>query len=128
MKAKYLGVPDDLVDEIVDEILSEKVKSLKSESKIHKAEEPFLDSEMSELSKLKPRIQNLENRIEKHAHDYKTTAIEVERQIVDKFSELEQENEKRLMYLQGQVEALRTAMIKLSNELKQLKESISSQK
>ncbi len=120
-----LGVTDELVDEIVEEILTEtKAEKLSSVTK----PEIFLDSNVPENVKLKTRLQNLENRIEKHVHDYKTTAIEVERQIVDKFSEFEHENEKRLIYLQGQVEALRTAMIRLSNEVKQFKESISSQK
>ena len=104
-----------------------KVKPVSVRSR-SKEPEALLDSSVSDAVKLKSRIQYLENRIEKHVHDYKTTAIEVERQIVDKFSELEQDNDKRLIYLQGQIESLRDGMIRLSNELKQLKESISSQK
>jgi len=133
MKAKSLDVPDELVDEIVEEVLSETMGKTQLEiptkkPKLKEPEETLLDSNVSDLVKLKSRIQYLENRIEKHVHDYKTTAIEVERQISDKFSEFEQENEKRLIYLQGQLEALRTAMIKFSNEFKQSKESISLQK
>jgi len=126
MKAKDIDIPDDLVDEIVDEILEETKAPVEqlSTKKTKIKEESFLDSEVPDSVKLKSRIQYLENRIEKHVHDYKTTAIEVERQISDKFSEFEQENEKRLMYLQGQLEALRTAMIKLSNEFKQSKEGV----
>lgn len=123
-------IPNELVDEIVEEIVSETLAKKSTSDNVTKfkpKEELFLDSDASEL-KLKSRIQFLENRIEKHVHDYKTTAIEVERQINDKFSELEQENEKRLIYLQGQLEALRNAMIRLSNEFKQFKESISLQK
>ena len=133
MVNKGLDVPDDLIDEIVEEVLSETMEKPSSETptkkpKLKEPEEMLLDSNVSDLAKLKPRVQYLENRIEKHVHDYKTTAVEVERQISDKFSEFEQENEKRLIYLQGQLEALRTAMIKLSNEFKQSKESISTQK
>lgn len=133
MVNKNLDVPDELVDEIVEEVLSETMGKPLSEiptkkPKLKEPEEMLLDSNVSDVVKLKSRIQYLENRIEKHVHDYKTTAIEVERQIVDKFSEFEQENEKRLIYLQGQLEALRTAMIKFSNESKQSKESISTQK
>ncbi len=124
MKVKsQLEVPDELVDEIVDEILTESEHKKSTEMSL--AKDKFLDDDSP---KIKLRLQNLENRIEKHVHDYKTTAIEVERQIVDKFSEFEQENEKRLIYLQGQLGALREAMIKLSNEFKQFKESISSHK
>lgn len=118
-----MEVPDELVDEIVEEILAETED--KKSAEIPLAKEKFLDNDSP---KIKSRLQNLENRIEKHVHDYKITAIEIERQIVDKFSEFEQENEKRLIYLQGQLEALREAMIRLSNEFKQSKESISSQK
>lgn len=128
MKAKsQIDVPDEMVDEIVEEILSETM-SKKSSPKTKVEEDTLLDSNVPELIKLRTRIQNLENRIEKHVHDYKTTAIEVERQIVDKFSEVEQQYEKQLIYLQGQIEVLRNAMIKLSNEFRLFKESISSQK
>ena len=124
MKIKSrLEVPDELVDAIVDEILTE--SQHKKSTEISLTEAKFLDDDSP---KIKSRLQNLENRIEKHVHDYKTTAIEVERQIVDKFSEFDQENEKRLIYLQGQLEALREAMIRLSNEFRKSKESISSQK
>ena len=133
MVNKNLEVPDELLDEIVEEVLSETMGKPSSEAptkkpKLKEPEEMPLDGNVSDVVKLKSRIQYLENRIEKHVHDYKTTAIEVERQISDKFSEFEQENEKRLIYLQGQLEALRTAMIKFSNEFKQSKESISTQK
>ena len=133
MVNKNLDVSDELVNEIVEEVLSETMGKPSSETptkkpKLKEPEEMLQDSNVSDVVKLKSRIQYLENRIEKHVHDYKTTAIEVERQIVDKFSEFEQENEKRLIYLQGQLEALRTAMIKFSNEFKQSKESISTQK
>ncbi len=133
MVNKNLDVPDELVDEIVEEVLAETMEKASSETPTKKykpkeQEETLLDNNLSDAVKLKPRIQYLENRIEKHVHDYKTTVIEVERQIVEKFSEFEQENEKRLIYLQGQLEVLRTAMIKLSNEFKQSKESISPQK
>lgn len=121
-------VPNELVDEIVEEILAETKAKKTVEIKSKPKDNSLVDSYLPEPSNLKLRIQNLENRIEKHIHDYKTTAIEVERQIVDKFSEFEQENEKRLIYLQNQLEALRSAMIRVSNEFKRSKESISSQK
>ncbi|MBI2034874.1 MAG: hypothetical protein HYT11_04045 [Candidatus Levybacteria bacterium] len=125
-----LNVPDELVDEIVEEILSEtkSKKPMGTAGKPKQKDELLLDGDLPDVSKLKLRLQYLENRIEKHVHDYKTTAIETERQIVDKFSEFDQENEKRLMYLQNQLEALRNAMIRLSNEFKQFRESISTQK
>lgn len=131
-----LAIPNELVDEIVDEILSEttdktpqpeNIKKPRTEPRKPESEE-LLDSDAPDFIKLKSRLQYLENRIEKHVHDYKTTAIEVERQIAEKFSELDQGTEKQLIYLQGQLEALRTAMIKLSNEFKQSKENISPQK
>lgn len=124
MKPKsHLEVPSELVDEIVEEILAETPKlNPKPE------EEDFVDGGDLEISKLRLRIQNLENRIERHTHDYKTTAIEAERQISEKASEVEHQYEQQLMYLQSQIEALRTAMIRLSNEFKKFKESISLQK
>ena len=128
MKAKGMNIPEELVDEIVNEILEETKPKMRSEAKPKAIKEDNLLEDGTDTVKLKSRIQYLENRIEKHVHDYKIGAVEVERQISSKFSEFEQETEKQLIYLQGQLESLRTAMIRLSSEFKQFKESISSQK
>ncbi len=121
-------VPEELVDEIVEEILTEVKPEMQPEFKPSKTRKEDLLGDTVDIVKLKTRLQYLENRIEKHVHDYKIGAVEVERQIASKFSEFEEGTEKQLIYLQGQLEALRTAMIKMSNEFKQSKESISSQK
>lgn len=129
MKAKEMEIPEGLVDEIVEEILEEtKPNMLSAPKPSKKLKETDLLEDSVDAVKLKSRLQYLENRVEKHTHDYKISAIEVERQIASKFSEFEQDTEKQLIYLQSQLEYLRTAMIKISNEFKQFKESISSQK
>ncbi len=130
MKAKDLNISDELVDEIVEEILAETSVGKPSETKtssVKKFKPEELYDGASDL-KEKSRMPSFENRAEKTIYDYKTTAIEIERQITEKFTEFEQENEKRLMYLQNQLESLRTAMIRLSSDLKQLKEGVSTQR
>ncbi len=121
MKGKsQVGVSNELVDEIVDEIISE------TKPNAYPREEHIFNNDSSELARLKVRLQNIENRIEKHIHDYRTTAIEAERQLSLKADEIEQEYQGQLTHLQSQVETLRSAMIRLGNEFRQFKESISS--
>ena len=77
-----------------------------------------------EIIKLKNRIANLEDRLEKYINSFKIVAVEVERELTEKWEELNKENEKQNIELRGQIEDLRGALIRLSNELKNIKETI----
>lgn len=105
-------ITDSLVEEIVDEILkTEKI-----------VEGDGVKSD--DVSRLKNRISNLENRLEKFISNFKTVVVEVDRQLTEKWEELNKGEEKRVLSLQGQIEDLRTALIRLSNELKSIREVI----
>lgn len=107
-------VNSELVDEIVDEIL----KSRDVENYGGKG------SGSNEILKLKNRTASLEDRLNKYINNFKTVAVEVERELTEKWEELNRENERQTIELQGQIEDLRTALIRLSNEMKNIKESI----
>ena len=66
----------------------------------------------------------MENRLEKFISNFKTVVVEVDRQLTEKWEELNKGEEKRVLSLQGQIEDLRTALIRLSNELKSIREVI----
>jgi chromosome segregation ATPase len=104
-----LAVDDELVDEIVDEVL--------------KSQRPF-KSKSDEIGKLKARIADLEHKLDKYISSFKLNATESVRRISEVDETLTSENEKQLIALQGQLNDLRTAMIRLSNEVKKLKEKL----
>ena len=113
---KKLAVDDELIDSIVEEVLKGKAP------RITEKQEKFPTDD-----KLPSRIAALENRLEKYIENYKINATELERQITERYEELNEENEKRVLQLQSQIETLRTAMIKLSNELKAMKSTQTGQ-
>ncbi len=106
-------IDSELVDEIVDEILKSK--------DITDGGNP---SGPKEIVKLQNRIANLENRLEKYINSFRTVAVEAERNLTEKWEDLIRENERQTIKLQGEIEDLRTALIRLSNEMKNIKEVI----
>lgn len=106
----------DLVEEIANEI-TETILSSRNYENLQKRN-------FAEIVKLKNRIKNLEQRLEKHINNYKITATEIERQITERTENSNQEIEKRIANLIGQIEDLRSAMIRLSNEIKKIKEEV----
>jgi len=112
-------IDDELVDGIVDEILD----SMKKE-KIPVKADAFQRRNLSEIVRLQARIANLENRVEKFVRNFKISATESVRQISETERGLEEENEQQIMQLQGQIENLRTAMIRLGSEVKRLKDAL----
>ncbi len=105
-------ITDSLVEEIVDEILKTE-KIVEGDG-----------TKSDDVSRLKNRISNLENRLEKFINNFKTVVVEVDRQLTEKWEELNKGEEKRVLSLQGQIEDLRTALIRLSSELKSIREVI----
>jgi predicted nucleic acid-binding Zn-ribbon protein len=51
-------------------------------------------------------------------------AVEVERLITERAETLNKENQQQIAHLQGQIEDLRSAMIRLSNKVKEISEKI----
>ena len=115
MNLKHI-IDDKLLDEVVEELMkSENLTALKKPDGQY----------TSDLGKMKSRIDNIESRLEKYVKSFKIVAMEVERQLVEKNEELNKEREQRVLKIQGHVEDLRTAMIRLSNEVKRIKDALS---
>lgn len=129
MKVSVLGqekLMEDLVDELADMVSNS--RKLADILKITQENELIQNKNLKETDKLKERISILENRIDKYANSFRIFAIEVERELSEKYRSLEEDNEKRVVHLQGQLENLRTAMIKLSSEVKGLKDILAPSK
>lgn len=122
-KLEDAQVDDELIDEIADEILD----SLKRDQPTFKIGD-LQRRNLSGMVKLQTRITNLENRVEKCIKSFKINATESVRQISETERSLENENEQQTIRLQGQIEDLRMAMIRLSNEVKRIREILSPSK
>jgi predicted secreted protein len=117
VKKESLEIDDEFIDSVVDEV----VKSMK-----HKAEkltEGQKKAYWEEIVKLRSRVATLENRVEKYISSFKTNSVENVRNMSQISEELSSESEKQILDLQTQLEALRTAMIRLSSEVRKIKES-----
>ena len=133
---------DQVADEIVETLLSSTVDDSKRLKKGKKgkitggkiksgktkrlaardaSKERGLDKKnLIEIAKLKNRMVALENRTDKYVKNFRIAAIEAGRLVSEKAEEARKENEQLLMNLQDHIEDLRTAMIKLSNNVKRL--------
>lgn len=124
---------DQLADEIAELLIDyvnaknepQKSPKIAAEAKIATegkiAEAGGLDKRnLIEIAKLKNRVSSLEHRVEKYIKNLELSAIESGRLTSEKSEEIKDENEQMLLNLQGQVEELRTAMIRLSNQVKRI--------
>jgi len=129
--AKEGKTADQIADEIVELLLSSAAsadskrfeKFGKIKTKIGGLKTNALERRnLMEIVKLKSRINSLENRVEKYIRNFKISATESNRLVSEKTENLGEGIEERILNLQGQIEKLRTAMIRLSSEVKNLKE------
>jgi len=122
---------DQLADEIADILIDyvnaksdlKTVKGFKKPEKTKKGAVKVSGLErrnLMEIAKLKNRMAALENRMEKFIKSFKLSSIEAGRLVSEKAEEARDENEQILFDLQGQIEDLRDAMVKLSNAVKKL--------
>jgi len=112
-----------MVDEIADEVVELISNSEKLSDMLRMAGESgaIQKRNLSEINSLKERVAAMENRIEKYIGSFKITATEIEREMTEKFEMLDNETELKIMRLQEQIEAIRSMVNKLSNELKKIK-------
>ena len=111
---RKLQIDDNMVDEIVNEILEEGIPQ---------KSQPISNALDDRVSRnIQARVEALENRFGKYMNNYKTTAIELERQITEKAEEFNREQEKQLVHLRAQLDDLRMALIRLNNEFKSFRE------
>lgn len=120
MNKKQIEIDDRLVDEIVGEII-DSMKKGQPAAKFDGAQMQYIN----EIARLKARIVNLENRVEKYVGNFKINATESARKISETESSLQENYEHQIIALQGQLENLRTAMIRLSGEVKRIKDILS---
>ena len=121
---------DEMADEIVELILSsvaavdskklERIKRGGREATKSTKTGTMGRKTLMEILRLKNRINALENRMEKYIKNFKIASIEANRLISEKAEEARDENEQMLFDLQGQIEDLRAAMTRLSNEVRKL--------
>ena len=103
-------VDSEMVNEIVDEIISELKSADKSGQKSVQTTIP-----QSELVKLRVQLENLQNAFE-------VDEVEIERQVTENFEKLSDQLESKVAGLEQQINDLRTALIRLSGEIRKLKE------
>jgi len=70
---------------------------------------------------MKQRISALETKIDKKLVDFEIILNSVERQLNEKFHSIANEEEKEYFKLVDQIAALRAGVIRLSNEIKEIK-------
>lgn len=120
MKLKKQSVIiEEIAEEVADLIVDS--KKLSDVLKTSKEKDVIQKRNLSEVTKMKERIRLLENRVEKYIKSFKIVAVEVERMITERTEEMNKENEQQIMHLQGQIEDLRTIMIRIGNEVKKIK-------
>ena len=120
-KLKPEILTDSMIDEISDEIVESLLKSgvVRREKEEMHGNDGVLDD--TKAAKIKNRIKELEGRLDSHINDFKVVSIETERMITEKVESMNEESERQILALQEQIEDMRTAMIRLSNEIKRMK-------
>lgn len=111
-------IDDKMVDEIVDEILSEGLP--KQQQTTYSSSSNVMDDRV--FRNIQARVEALEGRFGKYMTNYKTTAIELEKQITEKAEEFNREQEKQLVHLRTQLDDMRVALIRLNNEFRAFRE------
>lgn len=123
MKEELILKQERALDELADEVVELVANSKKMRDILRTAQETEVIQKrnLGEITTLKNRITNLENRLDKLIKSFKINTVEAERLVSEKYEELNHMNEQTIMNLQGQMEDLRSAMIRLSNEVKKIK-------
>lgn len=120
-KTEELGIDEKFIDSIVDEVLRSKDLGVQEISEGY-VSDPNLKKE---ISKLKAKIVALENKLGNYANNYKISTVEIDRQMTEQREDLVNELEKQVVELRGQIEDLRTAMVRLGSEVRRIKDSFS---
>jgi uncharacterized coiled-coil protein SlyX len=113
---------DKLVNEIVDTITD--TKKLNKLLRIIEEKEDVEKKNSNEILSLRKKVDILESRLNKLIRNFETTAVEAERDITDRYEKVLEHIDDQIVHLQGQIEKLRTSLIRISNEVKNLKERL----
>ena len=119
---------DIIANEIVESLLNSSIdgqsisikgvknRKGKGKSKIKRKISGFEGKNLMEIAKIEDRMDALENRMKKSARYFKN--IDEMSRIPEQAEQNRSEHEQMMLDLQGQIEDLRTAMIRLSNRVK----------
>ena len=109
------AVAEQIADLIADLIANSKSKSLDITSSISYGK--YSDN----MIEIKQRISALETKIDKKLADFEIILNSLERQLNEKYHSVSSEGEKEYFKLIDQIAALRAGVIRLSNEIKEIK-------
>jgi len=110
---------DEILDAVADQIADLAV-SLKNQTGTENI--TFRPNSNSEnLIEIRHKISSLETKVEKKLQDYEIITNSIENQLNEKFNSLAAEKDKENSQIAEKIDKLRTAIIKLSNEIKEIK-------
>lgn len=117
---------ENLLDKLADEIAELATNSEKIERvmKILEEQDAIEKRNSNDIINLKEKISILEGKLNKFLEDFKISVVEAEREITERHEKILNDMDKQIVRLQSQIEDLRTAIIRISNEVKNLKERL----
>lgn len=122
IKKETLKIVDEIADELVDILLSSKKFSGISE----KAEktETVQKKDSEELMRLRKRIKSLKNILLRHISQFRTSTVELERELSEKIEDLKREIEENNISTESQIGEIRNKVRTLRNEVNKLKRKV----
>jgi len=118
-------------EEILDAV-AEQIADLIADFKTGKAEVdstvPYSDKYLDNMIEMKQRISAIETKMEKRLEDFEIIANNLEKQMSENYHAVTSENEKEYFKLVDQIANLRAAVIRLSNEIKEIKVQLALRK
>ena len=110
---------DKVVDEILDMVMN--AEKISDSMKKIKTIDVFQEKVLQQLELVRNKTMELEKKVQQISNQMGIVAIESGRDLNEKIDSLSKEYEKDIMQLEEQVNFLRTALIKISNALKNKK-------
>jgi len=108
---------------IVDDLADEIVELLSNSQKFSKFLEKMDSDNFHSNNELEPRIENIEQKLNKLIQNFKLVSIELERMTTEKTEMLRKEHDEEIQKIYLQIEQLRQAIIRVTNEVKGLRGS-----
>jgi len=108
---------------VVDELADEIVELLSNSQKFSKFLEKMDSDNFHSNNAPEPRIENIEQKLNKLIQNFKLVSIELERMTTEKTEMLRKEHDEEIQKIYLQIEQLRQAIIRVANEVKGLRGS-----
>jgi len=125
MKVKQLSwsEKDEILDAVADqiaEVIAES-KQLSIKSREERVRSTDMEKYLDDIIETKQRISALETKLEKKLQDSEIIMNSLEKQMSEKYHSVSSEGEKEYFKLVDQIAVLRAGIIRLSNEIKEIK-------